>query len=100
MSLVTNNQALNFSPETEEEEILQNVRMIISTVQGTVMLHRAFGIDSAAVDQPLPAARERMTADIIAAVARYEPRAQVTAVHWDGVAAEGALEPRVEVTIL
>ena len=99
MATVTLNQALNFAPATEAEEILQNVRMIVSTVRGTVMLNRSFGIDGAALDRPINQAQQAIAADIIAEVARQEPRATVTAVRWDGTAAEGALNPRVEVTI-
>ena len=100
MSTVILNQAINFSPATETEEILQNVRTIISTVRGQVMLNRSFGISGAALDRPVREAQQAMTADIITEVARREPRATITSVRWDGTAAEGALNPSVEVSIL
>lgn len=80
-------------------EILQNVRTILSTVRGTVPLDRVFGVDQGLLDSPLPAARARLTGEIIAAVGKYEPRAEVVEVIYDGDGLEGKLTPKVRIKV-
>jgi len=99
MPTVTLNQALNFSPATETEEILQNVRVIVATVRGTAMLRREFGVTGELVDRPLPEARQALTADIIAAVRRWEPRAEVIGVTYTADALDGRMGAAVEVRL-
>ena len=40
---------INFAPATIAEEVMQNVRMIISTVKYSVPMDREFGIDGAVI---------------------------------------------------
>ena len=42
---------INFAPVTIAEEVMQNVRMIISTIKYSVPMDREFGIDGAVVDR-------------------------------------------------
>lgn len=37
---------IDFAPESETEEILQNLRTILATAMGSVPLDRAFGVDA------------------------------------------------------
>lgn len=93
---------INFSPDTLTE-ILQNVRTILSTPKYSVPLDRDFGIDVTMLDEPMPVAQARLTAEIIAAVQQWEPRVQVTKVSYDGDIADGMdgiLRPRVRVRII
>lgn len=93
---------INFSPDTLTE-ILQNVQTILSTPKYSVPLDRDFGIDVTMLDEPLPVAQARLTAEIIEAVQRWEPRVQVTKVSYDGDFADGMdgiLRPRVRVRII
>ena len=83
-------------------EVLQNVRIILSTIKGSVPLDREFGVSAAFLDQPLPAAKAKLTAEIVEAVERHEPRAKVTSVTWGenpGEAMDGRLFPKVRVYI-
>ena len=84
-------------------EIIQNIRTILTTPRGSVPLDRDFGVDAALVDDPQPAVQARLTAEIVDAVERYEPRARVTQVTWEQIAesetAAGRLVPRVKVRI-
>ena len=59
------------------EEVVQNVRMIITTPKGSVPLDRDFGLDFDVIDRPMPVARALMEVDIVDQVGRYEPRARV-----------------------
>jgi phage baseplate assembly protein W len=64
------------------DAILQNVRTILTTVQGTVPLDRAFGIDQSPLDSPGLVARAKMSPIIIKAIKTYEPRVSVLAVNY------------------
>ncbi|MGN1149824.1 MAG: GPW/gp25 family protein, partial [Sutterella sp.] len=93
---------VNFAPESETEEILQNVRTILATQVGEVPLDRAFGVDWEALDQPLPVARALMQSAIADAIEEYEPRAKVLSVGFDDTAddaMEGITRPHVIVSI-
>lgn len=100
--VVSLNKAVNFAPETETEEILQNIRTILATRIGTVPLHRALGITWEHIDKPYPVAKAMMTVAVIEAIGTYEPRANVESVEFDETTEnimEGLLKPRVIVSI-
>ena len=59
------------------DEVLQNVAIILATVEGSVPLDRDFGTLWQIVDDPRPIALQRAKADIIAAIEEHEPRAVV-----------------------
>ena len=90
----------SWQPATEVEEIIQNVRTILTTRRGSVPLDRAFGIDTALIDLPVTAIKGRLTTEIIEAVERFEPRVEVKEVKFTGDAADGAVYPVVKVVIL
>lgn len=89
---------LNLAPATLAEEVLQNVRMIISTVKYSVPMDREFGIDGAVVDRPINIAKARITNEIFRAVRRYEPRAVIESIDFDGDES-GQLTPKIKVQI-
>ncbi len=94
--------AVNFAPATETEEILQNVRTILATREGSVPLDRDLGLTWEHIDKPYPVARSLMTAAVIEAIEAYEPRATVESVEFDGDAEDamdGLLRPRVTVSV-
>ena len=90
---------INFSPGSELEEIAQNVRTVLTTYKKTVPMDREFGLNTSIVDLPIAAAQAAMTADIVAAINRYEPRAQVVSVSYEGKEAEGIVIPKVRIKI-
>ncbi|MCL1788863.1 MAG: GPW/gp25 family protein [Oscillospiraceae bacterium] len=87
-----------FSPATVEEEILQNVSMILSTVRGTVPLDRNFGVSDRFVDRPVPAVNALMRAELFDAIEKNEPRAEVVDILID-YDKSGKLTTKVEVEI-
>lgn len=98
---ITLDDAIDFAPSTEVEEILQNVRTILSTRIGTVPLHRDFGLTWEHIDKPYQVARSLMQAEIIDAIEEYEPRARIKSVTFNDNAAdamEGLLKPRVVIS--
>ena len=90
---------VNFAPATELEEIAQNVRTILTTFKKTVPMDREFGINAATSALPIAAAPDTMTAEIVAAINRFEPRARVVSVDYEGKEAEGIVEPKVRIKV-
>lgn len=85
---------------TGTEEIQQNVAVIISTPQGSVVSDRAFGINFNIVDRPLLIAKGLLIQNYTEAVRTYEPRAEVTSVTFNTDPDTGLLIPKVVVNIV
>lgn len=72
---------INFNP-TRLQEIMQNIKTIITTVQGSVPLYRAFGLDNSALDNPPMVAEALMTPAVIEAIEMYETRVVIESVTY------------------
>ncbi len=83
--LATTEEYIDFEPETEEEEVLQNIKTICSTPKNSVPLDREFGIDIDPLDKPTPAAKAQIQREIIRAIKKYEPRAKIESVDFVSV---------------
>ena len=92
------NYSVNFAPETEVEEVIQNVRTIINTIKRSVPLDRAFGIDGDVVDKPMPVAEAQLSNEIFTAVRKYEPRARIENIRFESNLT-GKLNVKVVVSI-
>ncbi len=97
-NVTTVDDGIDFAPETEAKEILQNVRTIIKTTAGSVPLDRRFGVDASYVDKPMEKARAMLVSEILVKVRKYEPRVTVTAVDFTEDI-DGILRPKVQVKI-
>lgn len=65
-------------PESEIEEILQNIKTILSTYKGTVPLMRDFGIDPNLVDNlQTESFEQKLKNEIVKQIQQFEPRAKV-----------------------
>lgn len=95
---VKNMAPVDFSPATEAEEILQNIRYILSTIKNSVPLDRELGIDASFLDKPMEVAKAKLTSEIVMAIAKYEPRATVTNITWTSDI-DGKLYPKVQVRL-
>jgi phage baseplate assembly protein W len=83
------------------EEIIQNVRLILTTTKGSVPLDREFGLTNIFLDQPTPLAKTAALPEIIAAVEEYEPRVKVTGISWaQSDEIDGVLVPRVRIKVI
>lgn len=84
------------------EEILQNVRTILTTIRGTVPLDRTFGVPITFLDRPLPEAMAEYTGAAIDEIETREPRCTVVRVDFQPRQAEamdGRLYPVVRIAI-
>ena len=90
---------INLAPATQHEEVLQNVRMILSTIRGTCPLFRDFGTNMDFVDVPIQAAESMLVGEVFDAIARFEPRAEINNISIRRDDMNGKLIPILEVNI-
>lgn len=91
---------VDFAPASTTLEILQNVRTILTTARGSVPMDRDFGIDAEVVSMPIATAQAKLTADIIATVMKYEPRAKVKKIIYEGDEESGQIRPTVRIEVV
>ena len=91
-------EQINFAPTTIQEEVIQNIKTLLSTMKFTVPLDRNLGIIANALDEPMPVAMAKLSSDVIDAISQYEPRAKVTQISFDGDI-DGKLIPKVRIEI-
>ena len=91
-------EQINFAPSTIQEEVIQNIKTLLSTMKFTVPLDRNLGIIANALDEPMPVAMAKLSSDVIDAISEYEPRAKVTQISFDGDI-DGKLIPKVRIEI-
>ena len=91
-------EQINFAPSTIQEEVIQNIKTLLSTMKFTVPLDRNLGIIANALDEPMPVAMAKISSDVIDAISQYEPRAKVTQISFDGDI-DGKLIPKVRIEI-
>lgn len=91
-------QNINFGA-TGNDEILQNIAMILSSVVYSCPMDRSFAWDGSILDKPINVAKSLLVSRLIAAVKKYEPRAQIISVKYQGDGIEGLLKPIVRVRI-
>jgi phage baseplate assembly protein W len=89
---------IDFAPATVAEEVLQNIRTIISTIKYSVPMDREFGIDGAIIDRPIDVAKAQITNEIFRAVRSCEPRAVIESIEFTGDEV-GRLTPTIKVSI-
>lgn len=94
---------IDLAPGSKEEEIMQNIKMILSTPQFSVPLDREFGLSQRFVDKPIPIAKTIGIAEVLDAIEKYEPRVEVVEVTFKESPEEGKqgkIFPQVEVRIV
>lgn len=96
---ITAASQINFDPATVQQEVVQNVATLLGTLRYSVPYDRSFGLSALWLDDPTPTTRAKLTAEVVAQVRRYEPRATVEEVLYDEDQDEGRLKPRVRVSI-
>jgi len=86
---------INFSPQSISEEIAQNIRMIVTTIQGTAPLARQVGMMADDLDDPIQIVKARLSGSIISVILEQEPRALITEVLFTETAEESAVWGRL-----
>lgn len=71
---------LTLLEQDETRRVLQNAALLLSTKKGTVPLYRDYGLPMEFTHRPAFAAEALAAAEIMEAMARFEPRAEVLSV--------------------
>ena len=92
--------AVTLSEDDAVTNVLQNVKMILSTRKGEIPMMRDFGLSMDFLDRPIPAAKALLLQEISEAVEQFEPRATVVDISFDaGASTDGVLRPVVTVEV-
>ena len=90
---------INLQPSSVVEEVIQNVRMIMSTLIYTVPYDRSLAITGEYLDNPIHLNKALVQSDIFNAIKNREPRATVRSISFEGDAIEGKLKPIARILI-
>ncbi len=82
------------------DEIIRNIRTILTTRAGTVVMDRDFGVNMDIADLPMEVAKNRLTMEYIKKIKKYEPRAEVKKVTFGYDAVNGVLKPKVVIGLV
>lgn len=94
------NGEINLFPKSLIEEVAQNVGIIIASSKFSVPLDRGFGTSHSQVDTPANLAQPRLVMEVIDAVEKYEPRAEIISIDIkQDEAQEGKIIPVVEMGV-
>jgi len=88
---------LIINPKSEVEEIIQNVKTILSTPKGSVPLMRDFGVSLNLIDTLTPELEMKLKEEIFTQIERWEKRAKVKKV---SVTSSKDGRSKVEVTLV
>lgn len=94
-----NPKKINFMPESEVVEILQNVYTILSTMRYTAPLYREFGASATYLDDPHEIAKMKHTREVMEIVEMYEPRAFIVEILYYSSEIDGKIYPAVKVRL-
>lgn len=91
---------INLFPKNLIEEVTQNVQMILTSPKYSVPLDRDFGTSHKQLDTPVNVAQPKLIMEIVDAIEKYEPRAEITKINFKvDEAKAGKLIPVVGVKI-
>jgi hypothetical protein len=86
---------INLAPDNVVQEVVQNVAMILGSIQNTCMMYRDFGMPGEAYHRPLQAVENLLVGRIYDQIQKYEPRAILSGVEFDRDDGNGSLIPVV-----
>lgn len=66
-----------------KEEIMQNLKTLLTTPAGSVAFDREFGIDTSFIDMPIEIAKARITAEYIEKINKYENRVKISEIIFE-----------------
>ncbi len=83
-----------------KEDVLGCLSVLFGTRAGEQALNRDFGLSWDMLDMPIEAAKAMLENEIVTKVRKYEPRAEVIQIIWNGSAVSGEIKPKVVVGIV
>lgn len=90
---------LNIEPTTVEEEVIQNLWVLYSSLEYDCPLDRGLGMKADYIDRPIETAKALAMSDIYEKTEEYEPRADIVDISFSADYENGILKPIVEVEV-
>lgn len=84
---------IDLCPANTHQEVIQNIAVILDTVQKSCPMLRALGIPSELYRRPLPAVENMLVGYIYDQIEEYEPRAVILEVTFEKDDIKGTLTP-------
>lgn len=82
--------------DTQNKEIIRNLRHLYSTKTGERVLDREFGLDIDLIGLPMDVAKNEYAIEVIEKTERYEPRVEVEEVTFKQNEEDGKLIPHIK----
>ena len=83
-----------------KEDVMRCLSVLFGTRIGEQALNRDFGLNWDMLDMPIEAAKALLENEIVTKTRKYEPRAEVVQIIWNGDAASGNIKPKVVVNVV
>ena len=90
---------IEFAPDSIESEIVQNVRIILNSLEYSTHYNLGLGLSGSYVDEPINRVQAMMRADITKQIKEFEPRAKVSFIEFRIDPENGKTVPVLGVTI-
>lgn len=87
---------INLDPPNMHQAVLQNIAIILDSIQGSAPMLRGLGISSEYYGRPLNVIENEMVANVYDQIEKYEPRAIIASVSIETNHITGQLIPIVE----
>lgn len=87
---------IDFAPENEYQEVIQNIAIILASIQKTAPMVRGLGIPGDLYGRPLPVVENILVGYIYDQIETYEPRAVIGKILFERDDLRGILIPCVE----
>ena len=84
---------IDLAPANEQQAIIQNVAIILDTIQNSCPMFRNIGIPGDIYGRPLPAVENLMVGYIYDQIEEFEPRADITEVTFEEEPLTGKVIP-------
>lgn len=87
---------INLDPPNMHQAVLQNIAIILDSIQGSAPMLRGLGISSEYYGRPLNVIENEIVANVYDQIEKYEPRAIIASVSIETNHITGQLIPIVE----
>lgn len=84
---------IDLAPENEHQAVLQNIALILVTVQGSCPMFRDFGVPGDLYGRPQPVVENILVGYLYDQIEQFEPRAVISGIAFEHDAATGRTIP-------
>lgn len=86
---------IDLAPKNEHQEVLQNVAIILDTIQGTCPMFRDFGLPGSLYGRPQNVVENMLAGYLYEQIEQFEPRAVITDIQFEHDEETGRAVPAI-----